>query len=156
MLTLMNRDHLMSRFGGGARGAFSSVSRALTAEHKSVRTGEVALSSFAFGFIQGRYGQKAAPFGVPLELWSGVSLHLVALLPFHGITKYSHHLHALGDGALATFFAATGSRVGSRVAAGGGFLKSFSGEFVGGEDKPISGGASLTDAEMTRLIRGGK
>ena len=83
----------------------------------------------------------------------GAAFHMVALFGF--ARDYSSLLHALGDGALATFLATTGYRVGERWGSGTkGFLSAVSGAFVGEDDKPVSGGSSVADQELHRLARG--
>jgi hypothetical protein len=83
---------------------------------------------------------------------SGAALHVVALFGF--ARSYAPLLHALGDGALATFLSTTGYRVGERWASGSkGFIPAMMGAFVG-EDKPVSGGSSIADAELSKLARG--
>jgi len=55
---------------------------------------------------------------------------------------------------LATFLSTTGYRVGERWASGSkGFIPAMMGAFVG-EDKPVSGGSSIADDELSKLARG--
>ena len=78
-------------------------------------------------------------------------MHILGLFPF--AKPYAHHLHAFGDGALASFFTTTGYRVGERWARGGGLRAGLSGIF--GDDKPVAGGASIADKELASLVKGG-
>jgi hypothetical protein len=119
-----------------------------------MRTGAVSLSAFTFGVIQGKYQKQGGLVlgGLPVDLLSGAALHVAALFGF--ARDYSSLLHALGDGALATFLATTGYRVGERWGAGTKFLSAVSGAFVGEDAAPVSGGSSVADEELRRLARG--
>ncbi len=70
---------------------------------------EVSASAFAFGAIQGRYGAVEV-LGVPADLGAAVLLHLAGFVGVAG--KASEHLHAFGDGALASFFFTMGRGTG--------------------------------------------
>jgi hypothetical protein len=146
----------MSRFGGDGGGARSLLRRAdslLTKELKSVRSSEIALSSFTFGVLQGRFKAQGGltVFALPVDLLSGAAFHILGLFPF--AKPYAHHLHAFGDGALASFFTTTGYRVGERWAAGGSLIKGMSGMF--GDAKEPAGGATIADKELAGLVRAG-
>lgn len=161
MALMLTRDNVLSRFGGGYHhgGASSLIHHASSAlRHElspAMRTGAISLSAFAFGVIQGKYQKQGGLVlgGLPVDLLSGATFHVVALFGF--ARDYSSLLHALGDGALATFLATTGYRVGERWGSGTkGFLSAVSGAFVGEDDKPVSGGSSVADQELHRLARG--
>jgi hypothetical protein len=158
MALMLTRDNVLARFGshrGGATSLIRSASAALRHElHPAMRTGAVTLSAFTFGVIQGKYQKQGGLVlgGLPVDLLSGATLHVVALFGF--ARDYSSLLHALGDGALATFLATTGYRVGERWGSGTKFLSAVSGAFVGEDDKPVSGGSSVADEELRRLARG--
>jgi hypothetical protein len=150
---------IMSRLGGGGFGARGLLRRAdgyLTKEIRLVRTSEIALSSFTFGLIQGRFKKQGGlTIGLPVDLLAGATFHALSLFGF--AKPYAHHLSALGDGALASFFTTTGYRVGERVAEGRSFLKSFSeGMFgdVGAAQEP-AGGSTIADKELDSLVRAG-
>jgi hypothetical protein len=139
----------MSRFGGiggGARGLLRKADEGL----KLTRAAEVSVSSFAFGVLQGRFKASGGlTLILPVDLLAGAAFHILGAFSF---TKpYSHHLHAIGDGALASFFTTTGYRVGERWASGGSFLKGMSGML--GDSKPVSGGSSIADKELSSLVR---
>ena len=166
MLSL-TRDNVLSRFGGGYHhgGASSLIHHAGTTLRREIgattiagaatRTAAISLSAFAFGVIQGKYQKQggAVIAGLPVDLLGGLAFHTVALFGF--ARDYSSLLHALGDGALATFLATTGYRVGERWGSGTkGFLSAVNGAFVGEDDKPVSGGSSVADQELHRLARG--
>ncbi len=70
---------------------------------------EVSAGAFTFGAIQGRYGAVDV-LGVPADLGAAVILHLAGFAGVAG--KASEHLHAFGDGALASFFFTLGRGVG--------------------------------------------
>ena len=147
---------VMSRFGGGGFGARGLLRRAdslLAKELKSVRSSEIALSSFTFGVLQGRFKAQGGltVFALPVDLLSGAAFHILGLFRF--AQPYSHHLHAFGDGALASFFTTTGYRVGERWAAGGSLIKGMSGMF--GDAKEPAGGSSIADKELAGLVRAG-
>jgi len=159
----LTRAGILSGIGGYRGAAHSMVHGAgsmLRHEIKFVSHMEIGLSSFAFGVIQGRYQKQggAVFFGLPVDLLSGLGLHVLALLG--PVSKYKHHLQSVGTGALATYLATTGYRVGERWGAGSKFLTAVTGAFVG-EDKPVSGGAALADSsgsaadqELKKLVQG--
>ncbi len=139
------------RFSGGSllRGA----DRALSRELKSVRSSEIALSSFSFGLLQGKFKAQGGLtlFALPVDLLAGATFHVLALFDF--ARGYSHHLHAFGDGALASFFTTTGYRVGERWASGGSLMHGLSGMF--GDAKEPAGGSTIADKELSNLVRAG-
>jgi hypothetical protein len=139
----------------GARSVLHRADSALRKDFRLARTGEVALSSFAFGVIQGRAKDKggAVRFGLPVDLLAGAAFHVLAILPFS--RNYGHHLAALGDGALASFFTTTGYRVGERWSKSGSFGTGIQGMFGDAAAKPISGGSTIADKELASLVRAG-
>lgn len=165
MALMLTRDGVMSRVHGyraGARGLLRGADTALRREIKVVRTSEIALSSFSFGLLQGRFKDKGGLtlFGLPVDLLAGTAFHILGLLfspkigsdvPF--TRSYSHHLHAFGDGALASFFTTTGYRVGERWAKGGGLTSGIAGLFGDSAAQPTSGGSSIADRELRSLVR---
>ena len=156
MALMLTRDGMMSRYGGfqaGARGLLRGTDLALRRELRSVRSSEIALSSFTCGVVQGRFKDKGGltVFALPVDLLAGATMHIVGLFPF--ARSYAHHLHAFGDGALASFFTTTGYRVGERSARGGSLRAGLAGIF--GDDKPVAGGASIADQELASLVKAG-
>jgi len=146
---------IRSSFGGlGAGSLLRRTDAMLSRELKSVRSSEVALSSFTFGLLQGRFKSQGGltVFALPVDLLAGATFHVLGLLNFS--RNYSHHLHAFGDGALASFFTTTGYRVGERWAAGSGLVKSLGGMF-GDVGREPAGGGSIADAELAKLVKGG-
>jgi hypothetical protein len=153
MLTSLTSRNVMSRLGGGfgARGLLSRADSHLRRELKSVRTADVALSSFAFGVLQGRFkAQGGLTLFLPVDLMAGAAFHAMALFDF--AKPYAHHLHAFGDGALASFFTTTGYRVGENWARGGSLVHGISGMF-GDVGKEPAGGGSIADKELASLVR---
>jgi len=146
---------VMSRMGGGfgARGLLGSADRYLTRELKSVRSSEIALSSFTFGLLQGRFKAQGGltVFALPVDLLAGATFHVLGLFDF--ARPYAHHLHAFGDGALASFFTTTGYRVGERWQSGGSLMHSLSSML--GDVKEPAGGAAIADKELANLVRAG-
>lgn len=137
-------------YSGGS--LLRSTHGALSRELKSVRTGEVVLSSFTFGLIQGRWKPEGGlTLLLPIDLLAGLTFHTLGIF---GPKHLSHHFHAVADGALASFFTTTGYRVGERTRAGKGFIESFkTGMF--GETKEPAGGATIADKELSNLVRAG-
>jgi hypothetical protein len=144
-----------SRFGGFQSGARSLLRRAdgvLGKELKTVRASEIALSSFTFGVVQGRFASKGGltAFGIPVDLLAGAGFHILGLFGF--AKPYAHHLHAIGDGAIASFFTTTGYKVGARWEQTGSIMKGMSG-MLGEAKAAPSGGATLADKELASLVR---
>lgn len=77
---------------------------------RAVHTAEVGATAFAFGVLQGKTGGIEV-VGVPLELGTGVGLHLMGYLGLGG--KMSDHLHGIADGALAAYLTTIGRAVGA-------------------------------------------
>jgi hypothetical protein len=155
MPLLLTRDSIMHRMGSyraGARGLLSKADSYVRSDSRAVRTTSVALSSFTFGILQGRTKGK---FGLPVDLLAGAAFHVFGLFS----KPYSHVLHGLGDGALATFFATTGYRVGERWGEGASLTASLktaaSGMFGDANCKPIAGGSSMADKELANLVKAG-
>lgn len=158
MPLMLTKDNVISRFGGYRGGAHSLIhgaSSMIRGELSApVRSGAIALSAFSFGVIQGKFQKQggAVLWGLPIDGLAGAVFHAAALFGF--ARNHASLLHAFGDGALATFLATTGYRVGERWGSGTkGFLPSVLGAFVG-EDKPVSGGSSIADDELKNLVRG--
>ena len=159
MALMLTRDNVLAKFGGYRSGATSLIhgaSAMLRHElNPAVRTGAISLSAFTFGVIQGKYQKQGGLTlaGLPVDMLSGAAFHVVALFGF--ARNYAPLLHAFGDGALATFLATTGYRVGERLGSGSkGFIPAMMGAFVGDADKPVSGGSSIADTELKNLVRG--
>lgn len=125
-----------------------------------VTTSEVSASSFLFGLAQGKFGGIAV-FGIPVDLLSGLALHIAGFAGVGG--RSAHHLHAFADGALASFFGGLGRHVGRQiqtdgdreriVKSGGKFgVMPGSGAYVSG----TTGGAALADEELARMVAAGR
>lgn len=155
MLSL-TRHGVLERLGGyraGARSLLHGTDASLRKEVRLVRTGEVVLSSFTFGVLQGKFKDKGGlvAWGLPVDLLAGAAFHILGLLPF--ARPYAHHLSALGDGALASFFTTTGYRVGERWTKGGSLTSGIAGLFGDTASRPVTGGSSIADRELRNLVR---
>jgi hypothetical protein len=85
-----------------------------------VRTAEVSGAAFLFGlgnmyFAAEKDGKLLPPsmMGVPIDLLGGALAHVGAFMGVGG--KAEDHLRALGDGALAVYFASLGRGVGYKA-----------------------------------------
>jgi len=136
----------------GARGLLRGADRMLSRDLKSVRSATVSFSAFTFGLLQGRFKSQGGLtlVGLPVDLLAGAAFHAFGMFS----RNYGQHLHALGDGALASFFTTTGYRVGERWGAGGSLMRGLSGMFgdVGAEP---AGGASLAEQQLGRMVKAG-
>jgi hypothetical protein len=132
--------------------AKSALAKADQAVDALVRTSEVSLAAFGFGVLRGRFADQGGVtlLGVPVDLLSGVGFHILGLAGVGGAK--AHHLHAFGDGALAAYFASLGTRVGVGWAKGGGAGISGLLDAAAGR----TGGASLADEELARMVRAGR
>ncbi len=110
-----------------------------------INTAEVGAAAFACGLVQGKWPGKNL-WGVPYDLVAGLTLHVLGFAGVGG-AKYARHMHSFGDGALASFLVTTGRDVGARLDT------LMSG--VSGMDG-VSGGASLADEELARMVRAGR
>ena len=151
----LSSGSVVSRFGGyrdGARSLLRHADSVLSKELKIVRGVEVGISSFTFGVLQGKFKASGGltAFGLPVDLLAGAGFHVLGLFGF--ARPYAHHLHAFGDGALASFFTTTGYRVGERWATGGGLISAVHGG-VFGDAKAPAGGGSIGDKELASLVR---
>jgi len=158
MALMLTRHGLMEKLNHHrhhARHLLHSADSHLRKDLRLVRSGEVVLSSFTFGVLQGKYKEKGGLvlWGLPVDLLAGAAFHLVGLIPF--ARQYQHHLANLGDGALASFFTTTGYRVGERWTKGGSLSSGISGIFGDSAKEPVTGGASIADKELASLVRAG-
>jgi len=76
-----------------------------------VRTAEVTGVAFAFGVANG-YTGGVEVLGIPVDLGSGVAGHLAAFLVGGDL---SLHLHAMADGAIASYATVAGVGVGAKM-----------------------------------------
>jgi hypothetical protein len=142
---------LVARRGG----AMAAVRRARStiAKHEAIagtviKTAEVGAAAFVCGVVQGKYPGKDI-FGLPIDLTAGLALHILGFAGVGG--RYASHMHAFGDGALASYLVSVGKDVGKTA-------KWLPGSNSSGVDGVggISGGASLADEELARMVRAGR
>lgn len=133
-----------------------------------VTTTEVSAASFLFGLAQGKFGGIQI-VGVPLDLLAGIGLHIMAFSGVGGKNSQSH-MHAFGDGALASFFNHIGRDVGYAIQndADRDRIKKFAdkrkrqfstlpgGQYSFGVGGESSGGAALADEELARMVNAGR
>jgi hypothetical protein len=74
-----------------------------------VHSAEVGVAAFAMGALNGRYGGVEVA-GVPVDLGGALALHALGFMGVAG--KSSAHVHALGDGLLASYASTLGKGVG--------------------------------------------
>lgn len=132
-----------------------------------VTTTEVGAAAFLFGLAQGKFGGVQI-VGVPLDLLAGIGLHIMAFSGVGGKGSVGH-LHAFGDGALASFFNHLGRDVGytiqtdadrKRIAEFATKKKRQYATLPGGQYSfgvaGESGGAALADEELARMVSAGR
>lgn len=110
---------------------------------KVVRTAEVGGTAFAIGVLNGKTGGVEI-MGVPLELGAGVALNVLSYLGAAG--KMSDHLGNVGDGALASFAAMEGVKIGVQWAQKSGGAAQ--GALSGSGTPAITKGVTLTPEEV--------
>lgn len=124
---------------GLMRRASGLKDKAESAVKVMVGAAEVGGASFALGIAKGRYGSIHV-VGVPADLGAALVLHGLAFVKIAG--KSSHHLHAFGNGALASYMTTLGQGVGMDM------KKKALGAAVKGDT-----GHRLTEAELAALAR---
>lgn len=80
------------------------------AVQKVVSTAEISTAAFTMGVIDGRYGGVEL-MGIPLSLLLAGTSHLTAFL---GVAP--DHMHAFGNGFLASYLSNLGNGVGAKMA----------------------------------------
>jgi hypothetical protein len=105
--SLRRAGHLAARF----RSNF--IGKAETVTQQVVQSILVSGASFGFGVLGGHSGQVDV-LGVPVDLGTGILLQLAGFAGLAG--KWDKAAHDLGDGALASYFARLGARVGHDLA----------------------------------------
>lgn len=108
---------------------------------------EVSATAFLFGLAQGKWGGFAIK-GIPLDLVTAIAAHAIA---FSQEGKLSSHLHAVGDGAFASFFAGLGREVGRSIQTPKDMARATTSSGIGGSGD-ITGGGGLADDELARMI----
>lgn len=102
---LEDMQGIVARAKGAVRGMKEKSDRLMGA---IVQSGEVVGTSFALGYVRGRYTEVKL-VGVPLEIVVGAGAHVAAL--FSG-AKYADDMQNIGDGALAAYVVAVGAKIG--------------------------------------------
>lgn len=74
-----------------------------------VSAGEVSLTSFGLGVVNGRY-ENPELVGVPLDLGTGLVFHAIG---YAGIAE--EHMHSFGNGGLGSYFSGLGMGVGNKM-----------------------------------------
>ena len=153
----MNLDQrAIVKFKNQAEAMTRKAKTALAKADKAVATvitsSEVGASAFLFGLIQGKFG-GCSIVGVPADLLSGLALHVLAFAGIGGAN--AHHLHAFGDGALASYLNSLGKQVGISLQSPED-KKAIAQAKVSGEISGLSGGATLADEELARMVREGR
>jgi len=118
-----------------------------------ITTSEVSAASFLFGLAQGKFGGISL-VGVPIDLLGGLGLHILAFAGIGG--KNAHHLHAFGDGALASFFNGLGRQVGVTIQTPADRARITKVSGVAGDLSGMTGGAALADEELARMVAAGR
>jgi len=98
---------------GKLRSKDSTIKRVKEEAEKAVlqvvRTVEITGTSFGLGVVNGRYSNPSL-LGVPVDLLTGIVAHGVA---FFDIAP--DHMHAVGDGGLASYCASLGVGIGTKM-----------------------------------------
>ncbi len=91
--------------------------RAEEAMATGLKIAEIGMTTTAFGYVNGRWGENGelAVMGMPVDLGTAVAMHTVAFLG--GFGKYSEHGHNIGTGALAACGYRTAAAMGAKAAA---------------------------------------
>ncbi len=132
------------------RRAKAALARADEAVATVITTSEVGAASFLFGLAQGKFGGISI-VGVPIDLLSALGLHIAAFAGVGG--SNAHHLHAFGDGALASYLNGLGRQVGRSIQSDADRARIAKSGVQGDE---TTGGASLADEELARMVRAGR
>jgi len=107
----------------------------------------VSGTAFGFGVLQGRTGGVEV-VGVPVELLTGVALHVGGFMGLGG--RKSELMHAVGNGAMATYAATMGRSVGAQWKKTGRLLPAAGASSAG--ELPEAGGAYLDDEAIAASV----
>lgn len=117
---------------------------------QATETAVTAGTAFALGVAQGKTGGIEI-MGAPLDLLVGAGAHVAGFMKLGG--KASHHLHAVGNGALALYAGTMGRAIGvnwkttGKLGLPAGGFKS-AGELPEG----MSGSDQLSDADLAAAV----
>ena len=156
-LTLGQRD--IVRFKNQAEGMVRKAQAQMAKRDEIMARGitavEISASAFVFSVINGKFaapGGSVGLKGVPLSLIAGIGAHLLGFSNALG-AKNASHVHAFADGALASFMGDIGRSVGARMQTAAD-RERIARSGVSG-DGDATGGASLADEELARMVRAG-
>jgi len=80
-----------------------------------VQTGEVAGTSFLFGFLHGRKGGMPETARVPWDLGTAALMHTLGFAGIGEEQDAPFHLHNVGNGALWYYTGSMGAQIGQRM-----------------------------------------
>lgn len=100
---------LQTRLSGALARVKSVRASATEAVEKTVETLEIGAVAFGLGVVQGRF-QGVELLGLPVDLIAALGAHGLALA---GVAP--RHLHAVGDGALASYAVTLGAGIGAKM-----------------------------------------
>lgn len=87
--------------------------------HNLMSTGEYAAGSYAFGYLQNRYREKASLAGIPADLLAGAALKVVAIGTNLTSNKWARrlapHANTFGNAGIGAFFHTLGAGHGAQA-----------------------------------------
>jgi hypothetical protein len=152
--TLMELKRQALRARDHAERVVGQLDRTLEAGTEAL---EVGAAAFAFGVANGKVGGgglRVPVIGAPADLAFGVGMHLVSFFSAMREEK-ARHYRAFANGALGSYFSTLGAQVGNAWRLKGpasgikGLFEAISG------DGGITGGGSLAEDELSRMVRPG-
>lgn len=83
-----------------------------------VQTTEYGLASLGFGYVHGKYQDKAKVMGIPVDVLSGSFLKVAGvaldLVGGKSVAAYTPHLHVVADAGIGSFFHTVGVGLGAK------------------------------------------
>lgn len=92
--------------------AKNAIAKTESVVGEAVQTLEIGATAFALGVAKGRYGPVDIA-GIPVDLGMALGLHAVA---FVSDSEMSDHMHSFANGAMASYLADLGGRIGAKMA----------------------------------------
>jgi hypothetical protein len=120
-----------------------------TLKQVGIAQAESGAVSLLLGYMAGRAPEYLHVGPLPLELVAGVGTHIVGLI---AAPEIGQHFHAVGVGALDSFFNSLGRGLGRRARKAAG-LPPPAETLLAGDGGDTSGGGALSDEELARLAR---